>query len=476
MLRTVSAVLLATASAAAQFAGGSIYTSLDAAQYTGVTQIAVPGNPYLSTGEVLAYSTGMSAGARSLWNAESLGVLLGDRDADGIPNDWLNVDALHFTTTVSGLQPRPFDAMMSFEYDLTNASGGVVISSGDVFRLTGIGTYTTVITRALLAQAVGTTATLNLDGLTMTSDGTLIVSFKNAPSSTFVGTGNRIRSPLNGNIGSAITIYGSDILAIPQPWGTAPAVILWRAADINTIASQYGFSSVTEVRDFDIQPNTGAISNPYDLLGAWASGTRPHLVFFPYGSDVAICTNPAANPAGFTNTWWAAPGTCGTCGSFATNGSTNRVALDALALSPHTLPVGSAITVDVTDASGVPIGPGLVAGSPFRFTVRNLPTAPAGSVARILVGTSLSSGMGYPFATGGFNSVVLSTTDPFLLATTTVAYDPILTTGAAALYGSAQTPTLTVPVGVTNLSLWVQPVMLGPTIFPTGAPNFFRIP
>ena len=77
---------------------------------------------------------------------------------------------------------------------------------------------------------------------------------------------------------------------------------------------------------------------------------------------------------------------------------------------------------------------------------------------------------------GGFNSVVLSTTDPFLLATTTVAYDPILTTGAAALYGSAQTPTLTVPVGVTNLSLWVQPVMLGPTIFPTGAPNFFRIP
>lgn len=479
MLRIAALAVFVTQFALAQFSGGSIYVSLDAAQYTGVSQIGIPGNSYLSTGEVLAYSTGMTSGARSLWSAEALGVILGDRDSDALPNDWLNVDALHLTAASSSAQPRPYDALMSFEYDLQNLAGNVLISAGDVFRLTGIGTYQIVVSRATLAAAMGTTVTtsnpLNLDGLAVTSDGTLIVSFKNSPSSTFVASCNHVRNPLNGNVGSAVTIYGSDIIAIPQPYGIAPATILWRSADLLPIASQYGFQSLTEVRDFDIQPNTANISNPYDLLGGWASGTRPQLIFLPYGSDIAICTNPAANPAGFHNTWWYAPGTCSTCGSFATNGSTNRVALDALAISPYALPTGSAISVDVTDVNGIPVGPALTAGNTIRFTVRNLPTSPAGATARVFMSSTLWTGTGYPVPTGGFNATVLNPNDAFLLATSVPAYDPLLVTGPSLVYGTVQTPLIVIPAGINGLSVYVQPMMLGPSIFPLGAPSFLRI-
>jgi hypothetical protein len=280
-----------------------------------------------------------------------------------------------------------------------------------------------VISRALLAQAVGTTATLNLDGLAMTSDGTLIVSFKNAPSSTFVGTGNRIRNPLNGNIGAAITIYGSDILAIPQPVGDRarrPSLAFGRPQHDRRpirVLEHHGsprLRPATE-RGFDFEPLRpprwlGVRNPPAPRVFTVRIGRRD--LHQPRGQSRRIHQHVVGRSGHVRRPARRSPRT----------GSTNRVALDALALSPYLrFPRGSAITVGVTDAAGTPIGPALRRGQsvPLRFTrAESSRTAPTARCARLhLVGTSLSTAFGYPFVTGGFGHRGPEPNDPFLLAT-----------------------------------------------------------
>jgi hypothetical protein len=423
MIRVASAALVLAASVAAQFAGGSIYTSLDAAQYSGVTQIAVPGNPYLSTGEILVYASGMSTGARSLWNAESLGVLLGDRDADGLPNDWLNVDALHFTATTSGVQPRPFDAMMSFEYDLLNASGGVVISSGDVFR----SDRNRHVHDRDLARPARPGRRNDGDAQSRRPRDDVRRHAHRVVQERAVVDLRRHRQP-HPESAERQHRRGDHDLRIRHSRDSAavgdrarrPSLAFGRPQHDRRpirVLEHHGsprLRPATE-RGFDFEPLRpprwlGVRNPPAPRVFTVRIGRRD--LHQPRGQSRRIHQHVVGRSGHVRRPARRSPRT----------GSTNRVALDALALSPYLrFPRGSAITVGVTDAAGTPIGPALRRGQsvPLRFTrAESSRTAPTARCARLhLVGTSLSTAFGYPFVTGGFGHRGPEPNDPFLLAT-----------------------------------------------------------
>jgi hypothetical protein len=308
---TRHAVLLVALAAqmSAQYAGGTIFQSLDALQPSGVSAIGVPGNGSLTTGEILVYSNGWTNGAKALFSSEALGAVLGDRNGDGKPFDWVNVDAMHLTWSNPAFQPKPTDFRFSFEYDLVNAAGATVISNGDIFKLTGNGTFQVTIPRSAFISALGyvtpgTGYQLNVDGYAEMSDGTVLVSFKNNYPTTAVGQANNVIHPLLGTPTPNFTIFGEDVFAIRQPYGTLPAVLVYRNSDFqplaNALFSNYG--TVFEIRDFDLQPGVAATTNPHDILGIWNGGLRPHIVFTFYGDENVVCTQPV--PAtGNTNVW-----------------------------------------------------------------------------------------------------------------------------------------------------------------------------
>ncbi len=470
---TLGFVLIAVAATGtAQFAGGTIFQSLDAAIATGVTAIQVPGNPSLTTGEILCYSQGWTNGLKSLYSAEALGALVGDRDGDLVPNDWVNVDAMHLLSwTNTSLPPTPFEFLFSFEYDLLNQFSQVVISKGDVIRLTGQGTWTTVISEAQFRAAVGvpTTQTVNVDGLAMMPDGTALVSFLGT------GSASNVVNPLTGSPGNLAGGWtGADIFAIRQPYGALPAVLVYRVNDLAPIATAVLGSGYTlsELRDFDFEPNTPPATNPWDPAHAWNGGFRPHLVFHAYGDENVLCTAPAYNPAGNTYYWAHVEGSCTTCGKLTTVGnSSNQVAMDALAISSIVLPSGSAITLDTT---GVNASTGIIAhGGSLGFTVRNL-AGGANRYAAVVLGTTLFGGTGYVVGTGGYNNLIISPFDPLLLITLQEPFATLLRTGASDANGTANTTAFTIPSNAAAMTLYAQAIQLGPN-YPLSSPTAFRI-
>jgi hypothetical protein len=467
----------------AQFAGGVIFQSLDALQPSGVTAIGCPGNTTLSTGEILCYSQGWTAGARALYSAETLGTLLGDRNGDGKPFDWVNIDALHVVWNNTAFQPKPFDFRFSFEYDLVNGSGAVVISSGDIFRLTGNGAYQVTIPRSSFIAALGYSTPagyqLNVDGYTEMPDGSVLVSFKNNAATGIVGSGNNIISPLFGTP-STQTIYGSDIFCIRPPFGTQPAILVWRAVDFqplaNTLFSNYG--TVTEIRDFDVQPGTTAPNNPNDPLNLWNGGNRPHVVFHFYGDENPVCTSPVAG----SNVWALVQGSGGV-GQFATNlsGAPAPVYMDALAIALAPLPTGSALTMDSTPWSTITV-PGLgttalipqnAAGTNVQFIARNLDGG-AGKTAAFVLGFTAQPGYGTYLGSGGYNWLYINQSDALLPLTLAPPFDALLLTGVSDANGTAITGNVPIPANVSGFTFYVQALQLGPTYGLT-APQALRI-
>ncbi len=484
--RTLALAFVLAAALPAQFAGGVIFQSLDAFQPAGVSAVGCPGNTTLSTGEVLCYSQAWPLGARSLYSAETLGTILGDRNGDGKPFDWVNIDALHVVWNNTAFQPKPFDFRFSFEYDLVNAAGGTVISNGDIFRLTSNGNYQVTIPRSSFISALGYTTPagyqLNVDGYTEMADGSVLVSFKNNPATGIVGSGNNIIHPLFGTV-STQTIAGSDIFCIRPPFGTIPALLVYRAVDFqplaNTLFSNYG--NVVEIRDFDLQPGTTSPNNPNDPLNVWNSGNRPHLVFHFSGDENVVCTSPiagAANP----NVWALVQGTGGV-GQFATNlsGAPAAVYMDALAIALAPLPTGSALTMDSTPWSSIVV-PGLgstalipqnTAGTNVSFIARNLDGG-AGKVAAFVLGLTVQPGFGTYLGSGGYNWLYINQSDALLPLTLQAPFDALLLTGLSDANGTAATGNVPIPANVAGLTFYVQALQLGPT-FGLTAPQALRI-
>jgi hypothetical protein len=474
--------LATVAAAQAQYAGGTIFQSLDALQPSGVTGIGLPGNGSLTTGEVLVYSQGWTGGSRSLFSAEALGAVLGDRNGDAKPFDWVNVDALHVGWTNAGVQPKPFDFRFSFEYDLVNASGSVVISSGDIFKLTGNGGYQVTIPRSAFVSALAYTnpsgVLLNVDGFALAADGSALISLKNQPGGTTVGSGTFL-NPFGAS--QTQTIYGSDIFVIRQPYGTLPAIKLYAAADFQPLANLLfgtGNYTVAEIRDFDVQPNSTDANNPYDIPNVWNSGNRPQLVFTFYGDENVACTQASTSPT-LTNVWALVQGASGV-GQYSTNLGT-AVYMDALAVSTNTLPAGSAITIDTSPHNQITV-PGLgttafvpqnAPGTNLTFTVRNL-NGGAGKVAAFVVGVTPAVGAGYFTGLGGYNWLFLDVADPVFQLSLQPPYSTLFTTGASDAFGTASTATFVVPPGLTAYTFYLQAVQLGPT-FTLSAPQGLRI-
>ncbi len=455
--------------ASAQYAGGTIFQSLDALQNTGVTSIGCPGNPALTTGEILTYTQGWSNGIKSLYSAEAFGAILGDRDGDLVPNDWVNIDAMHLVWTNTQLAPTPFDFRISLAYDLLNQFSQAVITSGDVIRLTGQGTWTTVLSRAQLQQAMGASGqALNVDGYAEMPDGTALVSFFGT------GTATNVINPLTGGPGTLAGGWnGADIFAIRQPYGAIPAVLVYRASDLSVVTNAvFTGYTLTEVRDFDLQPGSPPAVNNWDPLHVWNGGFRPHIVFHAYSDENVLCTHPASNPAGNTYVWAAVQGTCTTCGKLTTAGnSANQVAMDALAISTATLPTGSAITVD---ANGPNASTGIInQGQSLSFSVRNL-SGGSNRYAGVLFGTTLSGGTGYVVGTGGYNNLIISPFDALLLVTLQEPFATLLRTGASDANGTANTTPFVIPASTAAMTIYAQAIQLGPT-FGLSAPTAFRI-
>jgi hypothetical protein len=341
----------------------------------------------------------------------------------------VNVDAMHLTWSNPAFQPKPTDFRFSFEYDLVNAAGATVISNGDIFKLTGNGTFQVTIPRSAFISALGyvtpgTGYQLNVDGYAEMSDGTVLVSFKNNYPTTAVGQANNVIHPLLGTPTPNFTIFGEDVFAIRQPYGTLPAVLVYRNSDFqplaNALFSNYG--TVFEIRDFDLQPGVAATTNPHDILGIWNGGLRPHIVFTFYGDENVVCTQPV--PAtGNTNVWALVQNANGV-GKYSTNlagAGSAAVYMDALAISANVMPAASAITIDtsphntitVPGTGGTAWVPQIAAGSNVTFTARNLQNG-ANQYAAFLLGTSAGAGNGYYVGTGGYNWLFININDPLL--------------------------------------------------------------
>lgn len=485
MKRTVFAWLALTAAGAAQYAGGTIFQSLDALQPAGVTAAGCPGNPSLTTGEVLVYTAGWTNGARSLFSAEALGAVLGDRNGDARPFDWVNVDALHVLWTNGTVQPKPTDFRFSFEYDLVNASGSVVISNGDIFKLTGNGAYQVVIPRSAFIASLGFQTppgyALNVDGFALAADGSALVSFKNQAAATTVGSGTNIIGPFGAPMTQ--TIYGSDIFVIRQPYGSLPAIKLYAAADFQGLANTLfsgTYGTVVEIRDFDLQPGATNASNPYDVANLWNGGDRPQIVFTFYGDENVVCTQASTSPTG-TNLWARVEGSTGV-GKYSTNlagAGSASVYMDALAISNNVLPVGSALTVDTSPLTAIVV-PGLgttafvpqnAPGTAVTFTVRNL-NGGAGKVAALVAG--VTPGPGYFTGLGGYNWLFVDIADPVLFLSLQPPLSTIFTTGTSDANGTASTPPFVIPLSVATNTFYLQAVQLGPT-YTLSAPTGLRV-
>ncbi|HYC78327.1 MAG TPA: hypothetical protein VEI02_11935 [Planctomycetota bacterium] len=484
MNRILACALCAAAVAPAQYAGGTIFQSLDAFQPTGLNSISVPGNPGgLTTGEVLVYTAGWTNGARSLATAESLGAVFGDRNGDGKPFDWVNIDAMHVTWTNPAVQPKPFDFRFSFEYNVVNGSGVVQVNAGDVFKISAQGAYVVTIPMSVFQAAVGYTQPLNVDGYAEMPDGSVIVSFKGAAGTGSIGNFTNVITAFG--VPGTVPAFGSDVFVIRPPLGLMPAIKLYQASDFQTIVNAVFTNppAVTEIRDFDLQPLSTAVNNPYDPQNLWNSGDRPQLVFHLYGDENVLCTQSTTNPAGNSHIWALVQGSTGV-GKYSTNlagvGSA-AVYMDALAVSMHVLPTGAAVTMDCSPLTSItqPGGggsanvPQYAPGATVTFTARNL-VGGANQTAAFVLGVTTFGGVGWPTGGAGYANLILSPFDPILGLCLQPPYAGLLTTGLSNADGTASTSPFVIPTGLAPTTFYVQAVQLG-SVFPLSAPQALRV-
>lgn len=448
----------------AQVGYGTLLQSLSPVQTPGVTTIALPGNPSITTNEITALSQGEATGSgRSLFNAQSLGLLFGDRNGDGLPFDWPDIDALEVAPPPVGTsQPSPFDLRFSFGTDVLNAQGLAIVTSGDIIKLTGIGTFSTLIPRTAFQAALGTNAALNVDGYAELADGAVLVSFAGN------GTGNNIINPINGQTGSLLNWTGADVFIIRPPFGVVPALFGYRQAEISQVVSFYYAGYVlTEVSAIEEQPNVAWTANPAnDPLGAYQGGQRPRLLWTVAGDENVFCWNNTLNPLSTGHNFYAIIGgsSASTMG-YSTNLGGFRVVADALAIWPRTMTTSTRITVDVSNLMPA-------AGSSISFDVRSREAA--GTLFELVLAANLAGGQGASLGVTGFMHFAPALTDPILLWSISPGVAPLFITAAASATGTATSLTFPLPANASGLALAVQAVRLT-TPFPLSAPLWLKI-
>lgn len=433
------AVLLFSASSPAQVAAGTLYQSIDTAQNPGVNQVLLPGNPSITTNEVIAWGAGEGPGrARSLLNFQGLATMLGDRDGDSVPFDWRDIDALEVGFYPSGESPTVYDFRFSLSVPVLDGTGMAVISPGDVFSFTGVGGFTKVITEAAFTAALGTTTAVDVDAYCELPSGAVLISVASQ------GVGSNIVHPLSGFPGT-VNFSAADTFIIRPPFGSLPAILAWRGSELDSLTPYVGYT-LTDVVGLGTQPATSPVANPWDPLNLYQAGTRPHILWTVFGDENVLCSNAAANPLGNHNFWCIVSGSTGA--GYSTNTSNPRVFADALAIGDQVIPVDSRVTLD---PSALFVSP----GSNVSFTFRS--PAPAGTVFQAVVATQTGSGLGLHLGPLGFEYLVLDPTDPLLFWTaTSQPLAALFTTGPADNAGTAVTPSIPVDPGTPPMTLYLQ--------------------
>lgn len=440
---------------------GTLLQSIDASQpFPANSFVGLQGNPSITTNEVVAWSQAdPNFGARALFNAQSLGILFGDRNNDGLPFDWPDIDALEVLTpsTPQVSQPLPFDLEVSFGTNVTNQGGTTLFSTGDIVRLNAIGGATISIPRSAFQAALGTSAALNVDGFARVASGAILVSFVGT------GSGTNIISPLSGQPGSNITWDGADVFLIRQPFGSLPALFAYRRSELNIVVSfYYGSINWTEIRGIAVQPNSPGITlptltNPWDPTGLYQGGTRPFLLWTIGGDDNVFCWNNSFNPLSTNHNFYAIVGS-------SSGGSTISVAgynvttpsggpfvarpfIDALALWPATMTQNSRLTLDVSNL--LPSG-----GSNLTLSVRS--QEPSGTRFQIAFAGTLGSGTGLNLGASGFRNLILNPNDPALGVSLLPPFSTAFTTNTADSSGTASTVPITVPANLSGIKIYFQ--------------------
>ena len=464
MLRSIFAVLLCASSISAQVGYGTLLQSLSPVQAAGVTSIGVPGNPSITPNEITALSQGEPIGSgRSLFNGQALGLLFGDRNGDGYPFDWPDIDALEVAAPTNPTsQPSPFDLRFSLGVDVLNAQGLAVVTSGDIIRLTGIGTFVTIIPRTAFQAALGTSAPLNVDAYAELADGAVLVSFAGS------GTGNNIINPINGQAGSLVSWTGADVFVIRPPFGVVPALFAYRQAELAQVVSfyyaGYALTEVTAIEEQPLVPWVGNSAN--DPLGLYQGGTRPRLLWTVAGDENVFCWTNTLNPLSTSHNFYAiVGGSTASAMGYSTNTGGFRVNADALAIWPGTMTTNTRITLDASSLTPS-------AGSTLYFDVRS--REPATTLFEIVLSATLAPAQGTNLGSSGFMHFVPALNDPLLLWSLSAPVAPLFVTSAAVATGTAASATFPLPANASGLPLCVQAVKLA-TPFPLSAPLWLKI-
>ena len=464
MTRLLLLLVLCAAALPAQVGYGTLLQSLSPVQVTGVSSVGLPGNPGISTNEIVAFSQGEPNGSgRSLLNAQALGLLFGDRNGNGLPFDWPDIDALEVSAPPVGTtQPSPYDFRFSFGADVLAANGSTVVNTGDIIRLTGIGTYTVHIPRGAFQAAIGTSASLNVDGYAELSDGAVLVSFAGS------GTGNNIINPLNGQVGNLLTWSGADVFIIRPPFGVLPALFAYRQSDLAQVVNFYYTGYVlSEVTAIEEQPNVGWVSNQsWDPAGVYQGGTRPRLLWTVGGDENVFCWTNTLNPLSTSHNFYALIGGSNASSmGYSTNLGGFRVIADALAIWPRTMTSASRITIDASSLTPL-------AGTSLYFDVRSREAA--GALFQIFLSGTTSSGTGLILGTTGFRHLMAPYTDPFLQWSIDPLTVPFFVTAPANAQGTGASLTFPLPANAAGLALIVQALRVG-NGWPLSAPLFLKI-
>ncbi|NRA97693.1 MAG: hypothetical protein HRU14_15970 [Planctomycetes bacterium] len=444
MQRVLFTLWIVSATVSAQVGAGTLCQSLDLFQLGGVNSIQLPGNPSITPNEVTAWASSDGAGGmRSLFNAQQLGVLLGDTNGDGLPFDWPDIDAIHLpapSVTSGRTQPDIYDCR--FSLSSTISSNGLVIATpGDVVGFTGVGSLTTVVTRSQLQAALGTSTSLDVDAYTELPGGAIMVSF------TIFGGGTNIVNPLSGQTGGWVSFSPGDVFIIRPPFGALSALFAYRQPELQVVVNfYYGSWPNPDVVGIDAQRLWPAgtvpapLNNPNDPFNMYLGGTRPYLLWTIGGDDNVFCWNNLFNPLSPNHNFYAIVGNqTQSIAGYTTNIATGRVFTDAMCVVPMSMGDDARLTLDTTNL--IPL-----AGSSVTLSVRG----PALSGRRFQLGVAgaLSVGTGIPIVPDGLGWVLLDPNDPLLLATLTPPLASLFQTLPSDALGTSMSFNLQIPAGV----------------------------
>ena len=465
-MRPLILLILLAGTGSAQVGAGTLIHSLSPFQLSGVSSVQLPGNPSVTPNEVCAWSASDAPGdMRSLFNAQQLGLLLGDVDGDGLPFDWPDINAIHCPapSPASGrTQPDIFDCR--FSVSSTISGGGLVIATpGDVFRFSGIGTVTTVLSSGQIQAALGSFSPVDVDAYTELPDGSVMVSLAN------VGGGNNIVNPLTGSVGGFVSFTPADVFILRPPFGALPALFAYRQPELQVVVNfYYGNWPSPDVVGIDAQrlwPGSAPapLNNPNDPLNIYQGGTRPYLLWTIGGDDNVFCWNNQLNPLTSSHNFYAIVGNqASSGGGYTTNIGVGRVLTDALCVIPTDLGDDSRLTLDATDLTPS-------AGSVVTLSVRGPPVS--GRRFQLGLSTSLATGTGISPVPYGLGWVLLDPTDPLLLASLDPGLAPLFQTLPADGFGTSQSFALSIPATIpSGTTFHLQGYLLGDPAPPlTGA-------